>query len=106
MVVGGQGPGDITGLGVIAWLYLGLESVIASHDVIFHDCLRGGRSVRHFNSTAPASFFTPAFIEIRGLWNRVPVHKAAEIKCGVQNLQSLKRPPGTSFTTRQMWRLG
>lgn len=40
-VAGGQGPGDITGLGVILWLYLGLERVIASHDVIFHDCLRG-----------------------------------------------------------------
>lgn len=41
MLGGGQGPGDITGLGVILCLYLGLESVIASHDVIFHDCLRG-----------------------------------------------------------------
>lgn len=100
MVVGGQGPGDITGLGVIAWLYLGLESVIASHDVIFHDCLRGARSVRHFHSTVPASFFTPAFIEIHGLWNRVLLYKAAKIKCGVHTLQFLKWPPGTSFTTR------
>lgn len=25
MVVGGQGPSDITGLGVIVWLYLGMK---------------------------------------------------------------------------------
>lgn len=41
MLGGGQGPGDITGLGVILWLHSGLASVIACHDVIFHDCLRG-----------------------------------------------------------------
>lgn len=41
MLGGGQGPGDITGLGVILGLYLGPGSVTASHNVIFHDCLRG-----------------------------------------------------------------
>lgn len=65
MLGGGQGPGDITGLGVILWLYLGLESVIASHGVIFHHCLRGGLAARHFHSTKPkaAHVFSPLLIE-------------------------------------------
>lgn len=85
MVSGGQGPGDITGLGVIRWLYLGPESVITYHNVVFHDCPRGALSARHLHSMIPeaASFFTPALIELRALWNHFHVCKAAETECGI-----------------------